>query len=919
MTNVDFDTVTEKTISSLIEYQFPEFFRTDGPMFIAFVKAYYDWLETQSLIATPVTKGSVAVAPKSANVVGNGTEFTTIFANGDGIAIYDIDDDYRNYVIDTVVDDLNLTLTTPSDINGQALQYGTLETKGNANYHIRRLYDYDDIDKTAEDFIIYFKQKYLNGIQFETETKTRMLVKHALDIYRSKGTERSLDLLFRIVFGVGATFYYPGDDLFKLSDGVWYVPQYLEISLNDNSEKFINKQIVGLTSGATAFAESLIRRTVKGRFIDVLYISAINGNFQTNEVVTVSDGSVPANECPRIIGSLTEIEVDADGVSELYKVGDEVNVFSNTGEQAIGRVTSVSDIVGLVNFAAANSGYGFTANANVYISEQVLVLSGVTTSEPTTYYDLFETVSQPLANIAYNNANNVFAVGMNVYTYFANNTLQGQGSILSITTSNSIAGTLLCRYDSGNLNSTQLYTAANAMSANITTFLDVTATGQVIGYSSNARIQTSNLVGSFINGEEVFQYNIVNGTNVISTNATLNTYTVGVGSNGAMTITNAKSSFIVGGSIVGARSGATATVDNVAINMGYINGNNSFVSLSNNFMVSSLLGTNAPFTAISEGSGASFALSNTLMFSEDVTLYTDIISDYLNVPLNSSAFGFPQANTANIANVISTTLSQNTFTIGRPLKLTNISKGEGYNIPPFALVFEPLTYPFERYGRYNITLDINPFIIGEVVEQSGISSRGAIVASNGNVITVDNLRFNANNLFTATSNSTTILIGDQSGAQANILTVQADTTLGTFGFEGGNFELTADTQTSVGAVTGLKVIDSGFGFGQGQQLTFQKKGLEPGSAVAVIKTSGASQGRYKQIGGFLSDQKKLFDGIYWQDFSYEVRSSLMLSKYEDMLKQLLHVAGTKYFGALVMQSENDASINTESTIITSGS
>jgi len=919
MANIDFDTVTEKTVSNLIEYNFPEFFRTDGPMFIAFVKAYYDWLETQTLVATPIIKGSVAIAPKSVNVVGNGTEFLTTFNPGDGIAIYDEDGDYRNYTVDTVIDDLNLTLTTASDISGQALQFGTLTTKGNANYHIRRLYDYDDIDKTADDFIIYFKQKYLNGIQFETETKTRMLVKHALDIYRSKGTERSLDLLFRIVFGVGATFYYPGDDLFKLSDGEWFVPQYLEISLNNNSEKFINKQIVGLTSGATAFAESLIRRTVKNRFIDVLYISAINGSFETNEVITLSDGSVPANESPRVIGSLTNIEVDADGVSELYSVGDEVNVFSNTGEQAVGRVTSVSDIVGLVNFQAANSGYGFTANANVYISEQVLVLANVVTTDPTTYYDLFETVTQPLANIAYNNANNTFAVGMNVYTYYANNLLMGQGSILAITTTNSIAGTLLCRYDSGNLHSTQIYTDSNAMSANISTFLDVTATGQVIGYSSNSRIDTSNLVGNFINGEEVFQYNVINGTNVISTNASLNVYSFGVGSNGSMTLTNVASAFIVGGTIIGARSGATATVDSVSLNMGYINGNNSFVALQNNFIVGNTLTTNATITAISEGSGASFALSNTLLFSEDVTLYTDVISDYLNIPLNSTAFGFPQAPTANISSVIGNTFSQNTFTIGRPSKLTNINKGVGYNIPPFALVYEPLTYPFEHYGRYNLTLDINPFFIGEIVEQSGVSSRGAVIASNGNIITVDNFRFNANNQFVNSSNTTTILIGDQSGAQANILAVQADTTQGTFGFEGGNFNLTANTQTSVGAVTGIKVIDSGFGFAQGQQLTFQKEGLESGPAFAVLKTSGASQGRYKQIGGFLSDQKKLFDGLYYQDFSYEVRSSLMLSKYEDMLKQLLHVAGTKYFGALVMQSENDAILNTESTIITSGS
>jgi hypothetical protein len=919
MANIDFDTVTEKTVSNLIEYNFPEFFRTDGPMFIEFVKAYYRWLETQTLIATPVLHGSVTISPKSANVVGTDTEFTTVYVAGDGIAIYDEDGDYRNYTVSSVIDNTNLVLTTASDISGSGLGYGTLASKGNANYHIRRLYDYDDIDKTTDDFVLYFKQKYLQGIQFETQTKTRMLVKHALDIYRAKGTERALDLLFRIVFGVGATFYYPGDDVFKLSDGEWFVPRYIEVSLNNNTDKFINKQIVGLSSGATAFAESLIRRTIKGRFIDILYISAINGTFETNEIITATDGSVPPDQSPRMIGSLTTVEINDDGVSELYKVGDEVNISSNKGEQAIGRVTSVSDIVGLVNFSVANSGYAFTANANVFISEQVLVLSNVNAGDPVTYYDLFEGISQPLANIAYRQANNTWTVGANVYTYNANNVLQGQGSILAVTESNSTAGTLLCRYDSGNLNSTQLYSYANAMSANINAFLDVTATGNVIGFSSNSTITTSNLVGSFVRGEEIYQFNIVNGSNVKSTNATLNNYVFGIGSNGSMTLLNVHSSFVVGGTIVGATSGATATVQTVSLNLGYINGNNSFTSLPNNFIVGSVIGTNATVSAIGSGSGASFQLSNTLNFSEDVVLYTDILDPYLNMALNTGAYGLPANTSANLSSVIGNSLAQNTFTIGRPSKITNINKGALYNIPPFALVYEPKTFPFEHYGRLNIELDQNPFFIGELVTQESVNSRGGVVASNGNFITVDNFRFNANNIFIPTVNATTILVGDQSGGQANIISIQADTSDGTFGFMGANFDLTANTQTSVGAMTGVKIVDTGFGFHEGEQVVMQKEGLEPGAAVARLGSCGFSKGHYKEMGGFLSDQKKLFDGLYYQDFSYEVRSSLMLVKYEDMLKQLLHVAGTKYFGAFVNQSEIPATLNTETTLISSGS
>jgi hypothetical protein len=35
----------EKNISTLIQSQFPSFYNEEGEMFIAFVKAYYEWLE----------------------------------------------------------------------------------------------------------------------------------------------------------------------------------------------------------------------------------------------------------------------------------------------------------------------------------------------------------------------------------------------------------------------------------------------------------------------------------------------------------------------------------------------------------------------------------------------------------------------------------------------------------------------------------------------------------------------------------------------------------------------------------------------------------------------------------------------------------------------------------------------------------
>ena len=37
----------EKKISNLIESQFPQFYQEEGPDFILFMKAYYEWLESE--------------------------------------------------------------------------------------------------------------------------------------------------------------------------------------------------------------------------------------------------------------------------------------------------------------------------------------------------------------------------------------------------------------------------------------------------------------------------------------------------------------------------------------------------------------------------------------------------------------------------------------------------------------------------------------------------------------------------------------------------------------------------------------------------------------------------------------------------------------------------------------------------------
>ena len=133
--------------SPLIASQFPSFYKEQGPNFIAFVKAYYEWMEQEGEI-------------------------------------------------------INVS---------------------------RSMLDNIDIDKTQEQFIDYFVRTFIQQIPYNIAVNKQLLIKHCVDLYRTKGTKRAIELLFRLVFDESIEFYIPGEHLFKSSDNTWFVPKYIEV------------------------------------------------------------------------------------------------------------------------------------------------------------------------------------------------------------------------------------------------------------------------------------------------------------------------------------------------------------------------------------------------------------------------------------------------------------------------------------------------------------------------------------------------------------------------------------------------------------------------------------------------------------------------------------------------------------------
>ena len=151
----------------------------------------------------------------------------------------------------------------PNFIIFMQMYFQWLEETNNPVWFLRNALNFSDIDKTMDDFIVHFKQKYLKDIQFQTYSNKILFIKNSLDFYRAKGSSRAIDLFFQLIYGEQADVYLPKTDILRISDGTWTKPLYIEVSDSPINNSFINQQIQGVRSGATAFVERFVKLGLK--------------------------------------------------------------------------------------------------------------------------------------------------------------------------------------------------------------------------------------------------------------------------------------------------------------------------------------------------------------------------------------------------------------------------------------------------------------------------------------------------------------------------------------------------------------------------------------------------------------------------------------------------------------------------------
>ena len=349
-------------ISTLINSQVPDFVLEDHPLFLDFVKAYYQLMESAEITLTNIgdpdhlvlegtTAGKIVIDGTNVSKDDNGDnvllEDTSYgdFINGETITgatsgatttilIEDVDDGARLFVThNNKFIDGELITGSSSGAEATINRY-----TANPIQNIQQLLDYADVDKTIARFLTNFRNAFLTSVpdKIHEGIERRNLTKNIKSLYQAKGTKRASEIFFKLLLNEAAEIRYPKDEMLRVSDGKWDTKKIIRCLALGTSDA---ANLVGQTitqandptsasvNEATAIVEDVFKFLIGGVEVTELIVGddSVTGTFIAGETITGTD-----NTDSNVIVSLTvssiidQKTITNDGA--LYNEDDTVEI-----------------------------------------------------------------------------------------------------------------------------------------------------------------------------------------------------------------------------------------------------------------------------------------------------------------------------------------------------------------------------------------------------------------------------------------------------------------------------------------------------------------------------------------------------------------------------------------------------------------
>jgi len=428
-------------------------------------------------------------------------------------------------------------------------QSNTITGIGNTVDMAKSLPNNLDIDQSIDLFAEKFYDTYLKLIPRNIIADKNLILKHAKEFYASRGTEKSIEFLLRIMFGEEDTeFYYPKRDILRASDGKWFIEKSLKVTdisvdgvaNNDIAavQDFAKRQIKGNTSLATAIVERVDVYYEGSTLVKELKISQQTKSFSDGEILfatfTKEDGSTHSITANLFSGLLNTVTVTNSGTG--YFVGDVVQIEGGGGTGGSIIVSSVSS-GNISGISVLNGGAGFRVNNSILISGG----GGTNARANVLTVDTSGTVHPNSYNISYTTIGSLANVAINVADYFTFSGNVTSGSNANTTIANTILSFIFA--NTGPIQSVLLINAGenysttpNVSAVANTRVLNLGILGRMriddggLNYQVDDEIEFINVLGGYGSGARANVFNVAaNGkiTEVTFISSTIEGYPIG--------------------------------------------------------------------------------------------------------------------------------------------------------------------------------------------------------------------------------------------------------------------------------------------------------------------------------------------------------------------------------------------------------
>lgn len=742
----------------------------------------------------------------------------------------------------------------------------------NTGNKIRDLQFQGDIDTTSNTNLIRFNNKYTFGSgRFIKELPAvitgdlRFIIKNIKDLYRSKGTERGIKLFFRLAFNDSPEVFVPGRFLFRPSDSNFNRPDIIEINLGDGNSfsdlvAFEGTEIVGSISGASAIAKNIFRKR-NGKFLNTyIELDRPQGSFTVGDAITARGAgrSIIVN-APTVSGPISNIVIESG--AENVPLGTVFTALPRAdGTQLKVSVTETDKVLGTF-FLRGVTGYGYSSKSNIIVTRA----PGESSS-----------IDRGTFSVVTDGAYSTHIINGDLLRIYDHQTI-GTANVNGLR----LDGTGAVNLTSGSIedalsNDERTYgkilrIAVNEEPKNYNGISSPFVAIKDITFSAN-QAGNASVSGTLLNAShEVFANSLIRVANTLSGNVTIS-----IGNNKVIgTGTSFESDFNDHDVIKIINDDGLPTfhnIDRVDSDTMITLLQNSPFSLSGNDYTKGFLN----FIKLIDSNGKTFVRAvNNFVDSNTVYLDDKILSGELaSNPSYTFRIGYNTAN-VNFSDVndklkrkvksgTSFTEVDTGIDADFDYKITSaLDSVSNVNILSSGFGYEDGSSIFMR------SEDLTPLVNIDDRDGTGSGAVAIPTLSNGKITSI-------------------LVLNGGSGYGSPVTTI-----------EGGTGSGALITATTVGGIiSDIKVTNQGNNYFSSKDITVQ------------VNKHGQSilEGRHTSINSELNPKIRVTDSDYWQEFSYEIESTIDSEKYKDTVDGLVHMAGRKFFTKNVIKDEASSTL-----------